>query len=163
MSGVDDTTEEEAAANALSCCASCGIAEVDDVKLKQCDDCDLVRYCGDNCQQEHRSQHEAVCKERADDLREEILFKQPESSHLGDCPICYLPLPLDHDKYSLYSCCSKTICIGCSYANQVRQVEEEIEQQCPFCRHTAPETWEEAEKNLMKRVAANDPNALYNK
>ena len=26
-------------------CASCGIAEVDDIKLKKCDDCDLVvRY-----------------------------------------------------------------------------------------------------------------------
>eukprot|EP00984_Skeletonema_dohrnii_P002734 scaffold948_cov74-Skeletonema_dohrnii-CCMP3373.AAC.1 len=26
------------------CCASCSIAEVDDIKLKNCDACDLVRY-----------------------------------------------------------------------------------------------------------------------
>ena len=30
-----------------SCCASCGIAEVDNVKLKECDDCDLAPYCSD--------------------------------------------------------------------------------------------------------------------
>ena len=38
MSGRDDISKE-----VLPCCASCGIAEVDNVKLKQCDDCDLVR------------------------------------------------------------------------------------------------------------------------
>ena len=77
------------------CCASCGIAEVDDVKMKKCDACDLVGYCSDNCQQEHRPQHEASCKKRAAELRDEILFRQPESTHKGDCPICFLPLPLD--------------------------------------------------------------------
>ena len=31
-------------------CASCGRAEVDDIKLKMCDGgCDLVKYCGDEC------------------------------------------------------------------------------------------------------------------
>ena len=34
------------------CCPSCGIAEVDDIKLKDCDDCDLVKYCSDKCQQD---------------------------------------------------------------------------------------------------------------
>ena len=37
------------------CCASCGVAEVDDVKLVQCDDCDLVRYCSDDCQRYHKA------------------------------------------------------------------------------------------------------------
>jgi len=26
-----------------------GVAEVDDIKLKKCPTCDLVRYCSDNC------------------------------------------------------------------------------------------------------------------
>ena len=39
--------------------------------------------------------NEAERRKRAAVLRDELLFKQPESSHLGDCPICCLPLPLD--------------------------------------------------------------------
>ena len=27
-------------------CASCGIAQVDEIKLKKCNACQLVRYCG---------------------------------------------------------------------------------------------------------------------
>ena len=50
----------DAAANEL--CASCGIAEVDDLKLKKCDDCDLVKYCSDDSQIDHKSEHEEACK-----------------------------------------------------------------------------------------------------
>ena len=35
--------EESEAVVTCSCCASCGIAEIDDIKLKDCDDCDLVK------------------------------------------------------------------------------------------------------------------------
>eukprot|EP00985_Skeletonema_marinoi_P006559 scaffold2836_cov95-Skeletonema_marinoi.AAC.5 len=78
-----------------TCCAFCGMAEVDDIKLKKCADCDLVKYCSDACQKEHTSQHEEDCKKLAAELRDELLFKQPDSRHLGDCPICCLPMPLD--------------------------------------------------------------------
>ena len=105
------TTEE--AASTDMCCASCGIAEVDDVKLKKCDACDLVGYCGDKCQREHLSQHDPSCKKRAAELREEILFKQPESSHLGDCLICFLPLQINK-KHVMLECCCKIICEGCA-------------------------------------------------
>jgi hypothetical protein len=54
------------------CCASCGVAEVDEVKLTKCDACDLVRYCSDKYQQEHRPKHEQACKERAAELRDVI-------------------------------------------------------------------------------------------
>ena len=79
----------------MHCCASCGIAGVDDVKLKECDDCDLVKYCSDGCKNDHRPYHEEECKKRAAELKDENLFKQPESSHYGDCPICCLPLPIE--------------------------------------------------------------------
>ena len=75
-------------ASDMSLCASFSTAEVDDMKLKDYDDCNLVRYCGDECQQNHKSEHEEDCTERATELRDEILFKQPESSSYGDCPIC---------------------------------------------------------------------------
>jgi len=143
------------------CCASCVKSEVDDIKLKECNDCDLVRYCSDSCQQDHRPKHVHACKKRAAELRDEKLFRQPESNHLGDCPICFLPLPLGHQKSVMQSCCGKIICMGCDYANTlVHQREARLQQTCPFCRHPTPLTLEETNKNKMKRVAANDPVAI---
>ena len=141
-------------------CASCGIAEVDDIKLKDCDDCDLVRYCSDECKENHKTEHEEACKKRAAELRDELLFKQPESSHRGDCPICCVPLPLDETKSFMYNCCSKIICSGCCYTNQKREWEASLRQSCAFCREPAPKTEEEAEKQRMKRIEANDPAAM---
>ena len=143
------------------CCASCGIAEVDDIKLVPCDGCDLVCYCSDECREEHKSEHKEACKERAAELREELLFKQPESTHWGDCPICMIPLPIDVDKCTISGCCSKVICQGCARANWIREIEMRIQRTCPFCREPWPETEEEWDEQRMKRVEANDPVALY--
>ena len=108
--------EESEAVDTCSCCASCGIAEVDDIKLKDCDDCDLVKYCGDGCRENHKAEHEEECKQQAAELRDELLFKQPKSTHMGDCPICCLPIPLDMAKSAMMPCCSKWNCEGCAYA-----------------------------------------------
>ena len=143
-----------------SCCASCGIAEIDDIKLKDCDDCDLVKYCSDECRENHKSQHKKECKKRAAELRDELLFKQPDSSHLGDCPICSLPLSPDPSKSSMYNCCSKVICKGCVYANAKREIEMRLQQSCPFCREALPKTDEECGKQRMKRLEVNDPVAI---
>ena len=160
MSSNNSEVEADARAEHKLCCASCGIAEIDDIKLTECDGCDLVKYCSDNCKEEHRSEHEAMCKERAATLRDELLFKQPESTHFGDCPICCVPLPIDEEKSGLYSCCSKVICKGCDYTNRLRQFQENMQRTCPFCRHPVPRTEEELKKNLMKRVEAGDSVAL---
>ena len=141
-----------------TCCASCGVAESDDIKLKPCDGCDLVRYCSDACKEDHRSEHETKCKKRAAELRDELLFRQPGSTLRGDCPICCLPIPPDTSRSSLSPCCSKMICNGCSYASQVFQ--ERVSPTCPFCRHPAAESNEEITKCIMKRVEANDPVAM---
>eukprot|EP00984_Skeletonema_dohrnii_P034059 scaffold32901_cov157-Skeletonema_dohrnii-CCMP3373.AAC.2 len=146
-----------------SCCASCGIAEVDEIKLKECAACDLVRYCSDACQKEHTSQHQKECRKRAAELHEEILFKQPESTHIGDCPICMIPLPIDVQKYVMSSCCCKIICKGCAYANGSREEAEKLHPSCPFCRKPVPFTQEQHDKQMMKRVAANDPVAMRRK
>ena len=157
---IADQSEEAAD----TCCASCGIAEVDEIKLKECDGCDLVRYCSDDCKEDHRSQHEAKCRERAVELRDEILFRQPESSHMGDCPICFLPFPLIPytSTMTMMWCCSKMICNGCSHVDNTRQWKEKRQQpKCPFCRRPVPKTQEEAKKMKMKRAAAgNDPDAM---
>ena len=50
--------DEEGEEKDLNVCANCGIAGVDDVTLKDCDGgCDLVKYCSDKCQENHRGQH----------------------------------------------------------------------------------------------------------
>jgi tetratricopeptide (TPR) repeat protein len=93
-------------------------------------------------------------------LRDELLFKQPESTHLGDCPICMIPLPLDPEKSSIMSCFSKMICGGCDHANVIRELQEKLEQKCPFCRKPI-KTDKEKEENVMKRIEANDPKAIF--
>ena len=95
----------------------------------------LVRYCSVKCQRVHRPTHKKECKKRAAELRDEILFKQPESSHRGDCPICCLPLPNDKKTNGIMSCCGKIICIGYAHANYKREFEWKLETKCAFCRH----------------------------
>src|SRR5210317_1025298 len=107
---------EEEAADTMMCCACCGKAEVDEVKLKICTACRLVKYCSVECQKNHRKQHKKACRKRMAEIRDDRLFTQPDESHLGDCSICCLPLPLDMRKSTLMSCCSKVICDGCDYA-----------------------------------------------
>jgi hypothetical protein len=141
-------------------CACCGITECDGNILKTCNACKSARYCSVKCQKEHRPQHKGACKKRAAELHDELLFKQPESSHYGDCPICCLPLLLDEDKSLMSSCCSKRICRGCDYANQMRELEGNLQRKCPFCRHPVPKSQEQAKMILMKRVAAIDPVAM---
>ena len=116
-------------------CAWCGMAEVDDI-LEDCDNCDLVKYCGDNCKQEHREQHEEECKKREAALHDKKLFTQPDGSHLGECPLCFLPLPLalDMKKSTMMGCCCKSICKGCFHANTKRESEGGLEHKCAFCR-----------------------------
>ena len=151
---------EDNEADATVCCASCGSAENDNVTLKNCTACYLVKYCGIKCQKDHRKQHKRACKKRAAELREELLFKQPESSCYGDCPICSLPLPLDDAKSALMACCSKKICHGCTIANKMREIEMRLEHTCPFCREAVPKTTKACYKQNLKRVKMNDPTAM---
>ena len=150
----------DAESDTMMCCAACGTPEVDDVKLKKCTACKSVRYCNVQCQKDHRPQHERDCKKRAAELRDEILFKQPEISHLGGCPICCLPLPIDATESTMMSCCCKKICNGCEYANMMRERKEKLDHTCPFCRHPVPKSEEEGNRNVMTRIEANDPYAL---
>ena len=150
----------ETESDAMQRCASCGITGGDDIKLKRCNACYLVRYCSVKCQRDHRPQHKKECKRRAAELHDEILFKQPASSHFGDCPICCLPVPIDPSQSTLTGCCSTWICIGCDYVNQEREIEARLTQKCPFCRTDLPDTQEEFIEQLMKRIEANDPAAI---
>ena len=70
------------------CCADCGKEEGGGVSLKACTSCRLVKYC----QRNHWSKHKKQCKQRAAELRDEALFKDPPARE--DCQICFLPMPV---------------------------------------------------------------------
>eukprot|EP00985_Skeletonema_marinoi_P010712 scaffold5030_cov128-Skeletonema_marinoi.AAC.6 len=126
----------------------------------ECAACDLVRYCSDACLKEHRPQHEEACVKRAAELvRDKILFRQPDGTHRGDCPICCLPMPLDPAKSIIMPCCSKVICEGCTHANMLREIEGKLEHKCLFCREPI-QAKDKTDEMMMKRIEANDPEAM---
>jgi tetratricopeptide (TPR) repeat protein len=88
------------------------------------------------------------------------LFTLPDSSHLGECPICFLPLPIEQKKSTFMSCCSKIICIGCDCANKMREHKAGLEKRCVFCREPVSKSMEDVLKRLTKRVKQNDPDAM---
>ena len=116
--------------------------------------------CSDECEKDHRPQHKKECKKRVAELHDELLFKQPESSHIGDCPICCLPLSIDDEQSIWNSCCCKLICTGCNLSNKKREIKERLQHKCPFCRKAVPDTEEQVNEQLMKRIEANDPVAI---
>lgn len=146
----------------MLCCAACGTtaSKGDGGKLKTCIACKSAKYCSVKCQRGHWPQHKQACKKRAAELRDELLFKQPESSHLGDCPICCNPLRIDGTKAGVMVCCSKFVCIGCDYINSKRELEGKLQPRCAFCRHPRAGTTEEADRLTAKRAAVNDPIAM---
>ncbi len=83
-------------------CANCGIAQVDDIKLEECGDCDLVKYCSDKCRENHIEQHEEECKKRKAELHDKNLFEHPDGTHEGECPLCFLPLPIGTKIFILF-------------------------------------------------------------
>ena len=149
--------------NSTKCCANCGVKENSNanIKLKICTACKSVHYCGVECQKKHRPKHKKDCKKRAAELRDEMLFKQPESTHLGDCPICCLPHTLDPGKtLNLFPCCSQLVCAGCVIAVTVSEIEQGQDEKCPFCRSPSALSEEQHMKFTMERAAVNCPVAL---
>jgi hypothetical protein len=155
-----------------------------DVSLKMCKACMLVRYCNAACQKKHWATHKKPCKQRAAELRDEALFKDPPPKE--ECPICFLPMPINFiscvslppatissvpisdfakaneelEKWPLagyYPCCGKSICKGCVYSFRKSGNADK----CPFCNSDrASKTIEELVGEVMKRVAANDVGAI---
>ena len=147
-----------AKAEADICCANCGIAEeeIDEVKMdeEECS-CKLLRSCSDKCCDEHQEQQEEECQSQVAKVHDDDLLTQPDSSNLGECPLCFLPMPLDAQKLTFKSCCSKVVCNGCEYAHN----RSGGGGNCPFCREPTVSR-KENKKRMKKRVKANDPAAL---
>ena len=76
--------------DAIAHCAECG--KEGGVSLKSCKSCLETKYCDATCQKNHWPTHKKQCKQRAAELHDEALFKDPPAKE--DCPICFLPMPL---------------------------------------------------------------------
>jgi len=88
-------------------------------------------------------------------------MQQPDGTHLGECPLCFLSMPIDLGKSIFWTCCSETICNGCIHANYMSNINDKVKaKRCPFCREPAPRGKDEANKRVMKRIKANDPDAI---
>ena len=157
MSIVDEDYE-------VSVCANCGKGEEESGKLKACTACKLVKYCNRECQIAHRPQHKKECRKRAAELLDIELFKQPPNPN-GDCPICFLRMPLMNSGSRYQSCCGKVICSGYFHApvydREGNKVDDDKQNACAFCRVVAPKTDNEMIQRLNKRVEANDSQAIY--
>ena len=140
-------------------CANCG-KEGSDVN-NICNKCKQVTYCNAACKKKHRHKHKKQCERRVAELHDKKIFKQPPPQ-LGDCPICFLQMPLLNTGWRYYTCCGKRICSGCVHAplydNQGNKVKQE---KCPFCRAPYP-VKDENMKRIMKRVEMNDPITIFN-
>lgn len=61
-----------------------------------------------------------------------------------DCPVCMVPLPLDPDEKSYWTCCGKTICRACEFeqgrartvinARRAKKDQPPLGSTCAFCR-----------------------------
>ena len=107
---------------------------------------------------EHGHKHKEDCEKRV--LHDELLFRQPENSYLGECPICFLPQSLDETKCTLMVCCGKLICNGCNWANQKREKEGKLKIKCAFCREPISETFADGQKIIEKKAKMNEPKSL---
>ena len=153
------------------CCAECG--KEGGVSLKTCKACMSVKYCNASCQHKHWPKHKIPCKERAAELRDEALFKDPPPKE--DCPICFIPMPSKliccislppatissvpisdfakanteyaaEDMEEYYSCCGKSLCVGCIHSFS----KSGNNGKCPFCNSDrSSKTDEEVVVELM--------------
>ena len=109
----------------------------------------------------HRSKHKRQCERRVAELHDKALFKEPPPQH-GDCPICFIRLPIMGSGRRYMSCCGKTICSGCCHADVYDNLGNIIaDEKCPFCRTPDPTTDEEVIKRLKKRMEVGDTYAFY--
>jgi len=138
-------------------CAACGDSDDGGGSLKACTGCNLVEYCNKSCQAAHWPAHKKACNERAAELFDENLFKQPPPNE--DCPICYLRLPIYLDQCKYQSCCGKFLCRGCVHEHSVAAADTE-KYKCVLCRTRGYSSDEEQIERMKKRVEANDAWAM---
>ena len=114
----------------------------------------------DSYSEEQRVRRQSIrrCEECVAAGNELVLMKKGRArSEEDDCPICQLPLPLDHKHSTFRECCMKKVCNGCILAAHKRGMWD-----CPFCRAPTSRTDGQVLAMIQKRVDAGDPEAIHN-
>ena len=152
----------------VSVCANCGKEGNSNEISNMCNKCKQVKYCNAACKKKQRHKHKKDCEEhvrlaaqRAAELHDEELFKQPPLKN-EDCPICFQRMPSLNTGYRYYSCCGKVICGGCVYAPVYDDQGNTMNEACPFCRTPPPILEEEDIERIKKRMEVGDARAIYN-
>ena len=133
--------------NDMTACACCG-KEGNSADMNTCNKCKMVKYCNAACKKKHRTKHKKACEKRVAELHDEQLFKEPPPRE--ECPICFLPLPIDNGQTHFECCCGKSICCGCIFAMNMSEGGKDL---CPFCRTPTPSDEDiiNKTKKLMKK------------
>ena len=119
--------------------------------------CKAVKYCNAACKKKHRKTHKKKCEIRAAELHEEALFKEPPLPP-EECPICFLPMPLDVEYTTFKLCCGLVIYNGCIYAmvgEELRKDNSKPDEElstCAFCRTPEIISDEEYIERLTKQT-----------
>lgn len=92
-----------------------------------------------------------------DMISDEDLFKEPPST--GDCPICFLRMPLKGRYHCFLTCCGQEVCGGCLV---VRHKSSGKDRLCPLCRQPEIVSDDENVRRMNQRSKLNDPIALFN-
>ena len=143
-------------------CAACGKENEED-SMNICNKCKMVHYCNVTCKKKHKSKHKKKCERRVAELQDEALFSKPPPRK--ECPICFLPLPIDARESFFNLCCGKHICHGCMHAMAIEGIKKGKlvleEHLCAFCR--TPATISDDERNRMLEKLVEKGNAdAYN-
>ena len=151
---IEDLSNNE---NDVSNCANCG---KEGSNLNICNKCKEATYCNAACKKKHRSKHKKQCERRVSELHDGELFREPPPQ-FGDCPICFLRLPIIGSGRRYYACCGKILCSGCCHADVYDNHGNIIVgKKCAFCRTPNPTLGEDI-KWLTKRMEVDDPYAFF--
>ena len=151
-----ETTNNDTDINTATKCANCGKEREGD-SMNACNKCDLVKYCNAACKKKHKSKHKKKCERRVAELYDEKLFKEPPPPE--DCPICFLPQPIDASESTFFACCGKMICSGCCCAMVEKEGANTL---CAFCRTPGAKSYEEDVGRVMKLMEKGNARAFYN-
>ena len=153
----------ELSATVTTSCANCGKGEESSGDLKACTACKIVKYCNRGCQIAHRPQHKKECKKRAKELYDEKLFKEHPPPE--DCPICFIPLPVELTQTTFPACCGKYICNGCLYGMVLEQMKKGKKDEelgiCAFCRKLPASSDEENIERYKKLMEMGNAEAYH--
>jgi len=120
----------------------------------------MVKYCNAACKKKHRSKHKKACERQVAKLHDKAIFKEPPPHE--ECPICFLPLPLDSSESFFKLCCGKLICDGCIVAIEEEAYGRSKTSLCAFCREPTSNSEEEDIKRMKKLMEAGNADAFLN-